>query len=188
MTWLWWTLATASGGTLGEILLRWIEQALRGGQAGPTSTMIQIVSWTALGLVLGALQWLVLRRYVAGTRWWISATALAGAIAYPLFSWIGGLLGLGGGMGLLFTMLGLGFVFGVAQALVLQSRVGGGFLWVLASTLAWPFEHFLAISLRRATGGDGGSVDWTVFVGWAIYGLITGAVLTWLLRTRSRAP
>src|SRR3712207_2586985 len=81
-TWAWWTAATMAGGTLGELVLRLVEGAL----AGTPAILAQIISWTVLGLVLGTLQWLVLRRVLGRVDAWIPATALAGALAFPIFN------------------------------------------------------------------------------------------------------
>jgi hypothetical protein len=183
--WAWWAAATAVGGTLGEVVLRLVEGALGGAAASPPA--VQVVSWTALGAILGAFQWLVLRGRFDGAAWWIVATALAGSVAYPTFNLLADqALGLGGAAYLLLVMFGLGLIFGLAQSLVLRRWTRWPVAWVVVSALAWPFEHFVSIFLRRAAGRPSSTVGWPELVGWAIYGAATGLVLVWVLGSRRR--
>jgi hypothetical protein len=133
---------------------------------------------TVGAVITGSLQWLVLRRQIAGSGWWvlasIAAAAVVGVVAFgvgavhPPAGWVAG-------VGL------FGTVVGVLQWLVLrQLRARAGW-WVFASTAGW------------LAGGPGvGFVTWLVdgplgsFLAWPtlgiVYGVVTGAALVWLWR------
>ena len=120
------------------------------------------------GIMVGVLQWLVLRRQIASAGWWVLASIVAvAAVGVVVFvvgvvdtdvGWV-----LGAGL--------TGTVLGLLQWLVLRRQVARAGWWVLAGTVAW------------IVGGPVGG-----FVGWAalgaVYGVITATMLLWLLRQR----
>jgi hypothetical protein len=63
--WLWWMLVTAAGGTV------------IGALSAPTDFFWYIIM---TGLVVGVAQWLVLRRYISHSGWWVLASAIGGAV------------------------------------------------------------------------------------------------------------
>ncbi len=116
-------------------------------------------------ILVGVLQWLVLRRYLRGSVRWIPASLGAAGVGALVMFGVGAMdadLGLLIGAGLFGTLLG------VTQWLVLRGQVASAGWWVLASTVGW----IVAFPL-----GDLGGPP-----GWSVYGAITGTVLVWLLR------
>jgi hypothetical protein len=98
-----------------------------------------------MGALLGAAQWLVLRRWVARAGWWVLATAaglpvgiafssgiiqLIGAITGRKWDWdfLPGMLVFYGGIGLCLTL---------AQGAVLWRQIQGRALWLAAGLLGW---------------------------------------------------
>ncbi len=179
LDWLAWTLATA-GGWLGGVLLNYVAINLLGlntlaaeMNANPdqvsqmTALLVLIVSMVVLlvlGGVIGALQWLVLRRRVPGVSRWAPATAIGfalGSFAYPA-------LFMGVGVGLL-------------QWLVLRRDLNHTGWWPLLSAVAWPLGYVagLAVSLTDSPLLNG---ILSALISGAIAGAITGAILLWLLR------
>jgi len=93
-----------------------------------------------LGLIIGVLQYLLLRRYLPRMVWWIPATVLGWALPFLLgLAFVGWLPALAidpvwsGVLG--FALIGASI--GVCQWLVLRRRIHRATLWVLASILGW---------------------------------------------------
>ena len=120
------------------------------------------------GILIGVLQWLVLRRYLAGAGRWVPASlgaaAVVGVVSFGVgmvdvdVGWVGG-------------VSAFGTVVGVLQWLVLRRQVPLALWWVLASTVGW----VVGMPLGDINGPPG--------LG-AAYGAITGTALVWLLRQR----
>ena len=96
-----WITATVTGAVVAWILGR-IPSALAdwesvsGGVGQPAPSLWMIVGLSAaagaaLGVILGAAQWFVLREHVRGARMWIAANALAWAAGMPLIFLAAGL-------------------------------------------------------------------------------------------------
>jgi hypothetical protein len=119
------------------------------------------------GVLVGVLQWLVLRRYLAQAGRWVlaslGATAVFALVVFSLgaFSPDAGLVG---------GAVLYGTVVGVLQWLVLRRQATRAGWWVPTSTVGW----LVGIPLGGMLGPPG----------WAWYGAITGAALVWLLRRR----
>ncbi len=134
-------------------------------QSIPTIIVPRYLSVAAGGILVGVLQWLVLRRYVTGSVRWMLASlgaAAVGALVVLGAGLVDADLGWVAGAGLYGTLVG------VLQWLVLRCQVARAGWWVLASTVGW----VLAIPAGGVVGPPG----------WSVYGAITGTVLVWLLR------
>lgn len=120
------------------------------------------------GIVLGLLQWLVLRHYVKQSARWVLASL--GAAAFV------GLVILGVGtvdrdLGWILGVSAFGTTVGLFQWAVLRDQYQLAGWWVLASTVGW------------VLGMPAGDVNGPPGLG-AVYGAITATVLVWLLRQR----
>ena len=188
--WLWWVLASTVGWAVGGP----VGVALGGGLA--MGIVVTGYVGMAVGVIAaGALQWLVLRRQVAGAAWWIVASvvgaALVGVLAV-LLGWVVGVVGRlvggtawganwgpdwsadpGGDVGFVVGVAAGGTVLGLLQWLVLRRQVARAGWWVLASSVGWVMGG-LAAGITNTTAG------WAVLG--IVYGAITGIVLVWLLR------
>jgi hypothetical protein len=145
------------------------------------SVMGIILGGAVFGASLGTVQWLVLRRQVSRSGWWVLASTVGGAV--------GGAMALVVDEAQIFAIVlaMFGASVGIAQWLVLRRQVARAGWWVLAS-----------IVVGGAVGGAvdlvlGGTRGWDLFVvimllpvggvvALAGYGAITGGVLVWLLR------
>ena len=126
------------------------------------------VAWGAI--LVGGLEWLVLRRHVARAIRWVlacfGAVAVVGVVVFGVGAFdadAGWVVGTG-----IF-----GTVAGVFQWLVLKGQVPRAGWWVLASTVGW----VVGIPVGEELGWNGLGAG---------YGLITGMVLVLLLRQKSR--
>jgi hypothetical protein len=145
-----------------------------------------------MGAIVGVLQWLVLRRWLPASGWWIAATAggwaVAGLIDGTLAGFLGGTVtGVGPGTGVLGYLVSfvaglaaIGLLPGVLQSLVLRHRVGA---------LAWSAAHLTALGagilvafpvMLVVAGLFGFSVPSPQ--AWAVAGMLAGTVfgtMTW---------
>ena len=134
-----------------------------------------------IGIGVGILQWLVLRRRVSGVGWWVLASAAAGAVIF-LAENIGYSESLSFGALLRYAVVVAlsGAVAGILQWLVLRGKVSRAGWWVLASTVGW----VLAKTVSRAIPWDEtGDINFMpLVVTGAVLGAVTGGALVWLLR------
>jgi len=174
--WLQWVLASilgfAVGGAMGNAVTDWIFTAL-------------------FGAVGGFMQWLILRRQIAGAGWWVLASTLGFAIA-PLTA-IAGVMVMSQVMSLdgnpLATPILLGVLFGVLSAimpwLVLCRRLARAGWWVPAHLLGSLVGGGLGIVAFHAMSLIG-FYQFAWAAAGAMFGAglgtITGITLVWLLR------
>jgi hypothetical protein len=133
--------------------------------------------------VLGAVQWLVLRRRLSLSRSWIVATSLgmAGGLALTLAlfgaSTIGGVLLLRG--------VSTGLLIGLAQWVVLRRSVPRAWVWAPTVAAGWA----LGWVVSSAIGLDL-MPNFAVFgaTGALAFQALTGLVLAWLLSQRAATP
>jgi hypothetical protein len=146
---------------------------------------LYVLLGAGIGLGLGLMQWLVLRRYFtpAGLWIWSSGAGLMGGFglivlarwmvyysfgssALDLFeTLVGGLFG-----------LGLGFM----QWLVLRRWLRRAGWWMPAWAAGVAAGWFSADQVERSLGGDAGFVVGMLVVSGLVSGAVTGLVLAWL--------
>lgn len=151
-------------------------QALTG---GVTSVLDGLIGGAATGAVIGATQWLVLRRRLPLSPWWIAATA--GGMALGLALGVALLGSDTAGTTLPLRGLVTGAGIGVAQALLLRGIDKRAPIWALVVGGGWA----LGWTVTRAAGVDL-APNWTVFgaTGALTFQLLSGLALAWLLRKR----
>ena len=137
------------------------------------------------GAIVGAAQWLVLRRVIPSLRAkeWIGATAVGAIVAWTLGRIPSGLADWSPAAG-----AALGVILGAAQWVVLRGHVKRAGIWIGANALAWTAGMpliFLAAGLpspHTSALAIGAFVTITVAVAGAVVGAIEGAFLRLLLR------
>ena len=148
------------------------------------------------GIVLGKLQYFLLRQQGYREKWWASMTLIAPFVAviarlttYALFAsserWLGLLINIPmswrmpwDAIGEIITIAG-GLGFGVTQWLVLRRRFHRAGWWMVATALGDVVFGFGNLGLSKAMYMYG------VIEG-AIKGVITGLTMIWLLRYSTR--
>ena len=182
--WLLWVAATAGGwviGSLGNYLVSMIlgmtglDAVINTDPAQiPDSTKLILMGLSLallllIGLAVGALQWLVLRRHLTDVNRWALFTGIGFALgAFALFAFMG---------------LGAGLLQWMILRRALNRKTGW---WPVISAVAWPIGYMfggaLGFELGTALGSPflGGILS-AVFIGFII-GSVTGAVLLWILR------
>lgn len=188
--WFLWVLATAvSWGVsvfVGFFIL--FFQAL--GRTAPASGVSPVVIWlegtalgTGIGAVIGTFQWLVLRRHIPQSGWWVLASAVgwgAGSIVLRVVSEVTGehmpeFLGLPqfeevSGVMIVVAGAVAGVMIGIMQWFILRRHISQSDWWVLASALAYAGASVGV----RAVG--------SVALGGVIVAVVTGTAMAWLLR------
>lgn len=163
--WLLWVLVSSMGWLLG----------LAGGFAVGFAlgrTVSGIASQSAFGAVLGVsigmLQWVVLRRQISRAGWWVLATTLGMGGGFALIRAMTPTVSLLLGGGPLYGAVNgglVGILVGTLQGLVLRSQVSRAGWWVLTSAVAT---------------GVGFALD--RIVGQLVGVVMAGVALVWVLR------
>ena len=148
------------------------------GLVGGVATPLEgAIGGAATGAVIGLAQWLVLRRRLALTPWWVAATAagMAGGLALGI-----ALLGTDT-QGMVLPLRGLltGAGIGIAQLALLRGSSARAWIWPLLVACGWAIGWVMT----RAIGVDL-TFDWSVFgsAGALTFQLLSGLALAWLLR------
>jgi hypothetical protein len=180
--WLQWVVATGVGWAVGGVVLSACIGSL-GDDLG------NVAGNAALGLLAGIGQWLVLRQWLDKAGWWVLVSAGGWLLAVSVGEVLQGMLGENVG-GLILT-IGLGFVPGILQWLLLRRQGARAGWWVLASTIL-----VFAALLAGAAAGSGAGLEesglgYGIVAGIAggiVFGSTSGLVLGWLLRQPGAAP
>jgi formylglycine-generating enzyme required for sulfatase activity len=166
--WLWWLLANAIGNGLGTMLglaiLNWT-----GGEV-----ISRLISGLAWGATLGAAQWLLLRKWLPKSAWWIIATAGVSALFF-----------FGSPFSLVHMTL-FGALLAIAQWLLLRRQARWAGWWVPASTLgAVAAERTLFLWSDSFYFWDIFEAAFLMALVGAMMGLVTGLLLVLLFRGAS---
>ena len=171
--WLEWVLASTVGTATGLAVVWAILRA-------KTHPLVNIVSLLLFGFLVGAMQWLVLRRLLPRVGWWVLATTLG---------WAGGVFALGllAGKSII-SWVAAGVAFGAVPAamqwLVLRRRVSWASWWPVATIPGMCACVFVFLVATRGADTDIPGIAGGGAMGGALYGAITGVALVWLLRNR----
>lgn len=151
----------------------------------PGAALFGFLLATLTGLLVGWLQWLVLRRYLAGAAWWIAAVALGIGVNHAFFD--GAPLA---DFAPLFVVIS-GLVLGLVQWLVLRNRVSQAAWWIPVSLVGWYLAWLLGTLALNTTGplylawipviGDDPHAVFSLPFG-VVYSALTGVFWLWLLR------
>ena len=141
------------------------------------------------GLVIGAgigiAQWLVLRRQGGRAGWWILASIIGFGIGKVLGDQVAA--NLGGLVGIALGGATIGLTAGALQWIELRRQGADPGMWVVASTIGWAVGWLLIGSIDESSGAPGAAGYVVGSLGATVAGVITGASLVRLLRTRAPA-
>lgn len=165
-----WALATAVGSAFGLFF-----GTIRGfGLAHLFNPLGLAIVGTVLGASLGLAQWLVLRSYVSWARGWALVSMMGGLGGFllgnmiPPLGWIQMLDPLG---------LALGGGIGIAQWVILRRVVPHAEWWVVISSVSYGITWSFGVGIFAG----GGMLAFGLQS--LIYGISTGLLLAWLLRS-----
>jgi hypothetical protein len=168
--WLWWVLASTVGFAVGSAVTRFV--GLVGYFAGGETVVGAFAVGGAVGgALIGIAQWLVLRKRVSRSGWWVLASIVGFAVGFAV------------AIAMLDSMDGaavgavVGASIGIAQWLVLRLQFSRAGWWVLASIVGFAMGFAVLETMDGFVVGAGvGAV-----VGAGV-GAITGGVMVWMLR------
>ena len=170
-----WILASAFGMFLG------LFGGLCVGALGDTlgDMLTSVLFGIELGLAVGFMQWLVLRRHLHGTGWWIPTNA-AGTCCLLIFVALGPTNAQMIASG---TVALFGAVTGTLQWLVLRGKVSRAGWLIPTNAASWGLSCLLLMNVPPGIEGDLGAML-LVTTAVAMLGAVTGGVMVWLLRQR----
>jgi len=116
----WWVAASAVGGTLVGIGVVSYGNKVQGNL---------VIFYSLVGIILGTLQWLVLRRRISQSGWWMVVSLLGWALAVPIVQSLDRLELMGG----LSETIGLILGFGL-MGMVVGIVTGGLLVWLLSQS------------------------------------------------------
>ena len=160
--WGLWTIFTAAGFAIGAFIGLFIVNELD-----------ETLGLFSFGLVLGTTQWLVIRKQLTRSVFWISATAIG--FLCTLSSWSSSYMGW---LWIVFSTL-----LGIAQSHVLGQQFHGSLWWVFASSLGLLSWAFFADGLQPVASEL--HEHWLIALfslSSVVYGGLTGFTLTHLLK------
>jgi hypothetical protein len=178
--WLQWLAATAIGWAAGEAMASFVPE---------DTILLGTVHAAVLGLALGTMQWLILRRHIEMAGRWVLATLIGSAV--------GGAVGLAASFAAGATviqpwaLLPFGIALGGCQWFVLRTRFAGAGWWTLAYALGLPVSFVVGLVVSFSVGFEWENVDaifrvvsLTFFgaVAGAVFGMLSGGLLVWFLR------
>lgn len=169
--WFWWVLATTTGAFFGLVGARLLTTAYyidRWGNSAWLDFGIAVVAGTLVWTLIGAAQWLVLRRFLRDVKWWIPASIFGGAVAVlssivlwysvnPLSpSYIAGFglrfrsTYLSGALLVTFGGAVAGGLLGLVQRHMLVRYLPNTARWVLATALGWSLALLVGGAVSEA--------------------------------------
>ena len=142
--------------------------------------------WSIGGLIIGALQWLVLRRRVRQAQWWVPFTLLGVVVGSAASFVMGEVVLRAVGLGAAFASLGgvIGLGVGVSQWVVLSHWLQRAGWWIWANIAGYSlgvYGAYLFPSIFPRGGIIYGGPEFGLVIG-AVVGAITGVSLAVLFR------
>ena len=167
--WLQWSVAFAFGYTLAPPLGFFLAALIAPAGGADLAGSLAIMDGTVAGVLIGGLQWFLLRRRVAQASSWFFATVLGLVIGYYLSFLIYNFLNVHGAIaGFVIT----GLCLGVAQGRFINLPSPHYWYWILVNSIGWAVAgsagNWAAIHLAKF---------WFFPVTGAIVGMLTGVVL-----------
>jgi hypothetical protein len=177
-----WILVCAIGWSTPPIISKITK--IIGGYAGQSrewslgggNVLLLIIIGTIVGFLIGFMQYLVLRHYISRLLWWVLADV--GAIA---------IFGMAAGTVKNFETLGLVvfaaiIVIGLIQWFVLRDQVAHSGWWILINLIGWLAGLGIESNIQKIKNSTIGLViSWPI--GGTAFGIITGVLLVWMLRS-----
>jgi hypothetical protein len=169
----WWIIATIVGWIIGFTLCEAIDEAIRNFTCSPDGAVI--------GISIGIMQWLVLRRFIKPIGWWIIGSIVAFAIGKFISDMIEASWGT---LGLPIAGTVIGLSIGVIQYLILLHKIPWPKWWILANTVAWAAGWSIMRGIETVGELPLSNMYFISSIGAALVGIITAICLIWMFRQR----
>ncbi len=191
--WIAWVLLTFASAFVYMILMIPVNVIMANrspldGAAGERSPIliggVVLVASLLMGATFGAGQWLVMRKHIAQSGWWIVATAIGYGVPLTL-----GPAGIASQLPIRSPWLGMtlmifefGLFLGVLQWLVLRGRLEKAGLWIPITLAGWALA-FILTGVFYITGLYVEPMD--MLYAFLVPVAVSGAGMVWLLRRGS---
>ncbi len=175
-----WVLATIAGFGSGVVLAGSIGARVASAAGEPSLMFVPwgfIITGLGVGTMLGAMQWLVLRRWVSRSGWWVLTTILGWTVSAFVVNSLSESLIICGT-----PVLAGAVLCGTMQWLVLRRQVSRAGWWVLANLVSWPMGWLVLVSVSELMGYGIAAQALGLVMAAVSPAVITGLVLVWLLR------
>ncbi|MEP7359093.1 MAG: hypothetical protein ABI847_17715 [Anaerolineales bacterium] len=177
--WLAWTLATAAGMMLGFVPFTLLSTDVN-------VLVVRLLLPVVAGVLVGLLQWLVLRPYMTRAVDWVLHGGAGWALGFALGLLVIEALGRNP-LGALLGYVLFGLIVGGLQWPMLRREIPHVATWVLASGLGWALGAYLGrggLNLLAAGGEVSPVVASAVIAGLTglVAGAVTGLALVWIVR------
>lgn len=140
------------------------------------------------GVVIGFCQWLILRRHIRVSRWWILAAVAGISVCHFLSD------GFPSARDLTLAVLAGGLVMGVGQWFLLRQQMPTAKWWLVVTFVSWYLGWVISMWWLRSEGLI--YQPWTPNLGaqqhgaqgvilGALYSLLTGGLLVWFLPAKA---
>lgn len=190
--WVRWTIANGIAVILS--ILAVLPLAVNLAYAHQPAWLRGTVGGAALGVMLGLVQWWLLRRPFALDRRWIGYSLISGTLGLaigmqvaasmsvatvgePISRSSATVLATGAALNAASSGLCFGLLLGLGQWLLLRRHVDGAIWWIVVNTIGWAAG--LGLAALFATFGAGG---WLL-----IAGLVNGVLTGWLVQQWRKA-
>ena len=179
---VWWTGLTIVGGLSGDYIVDTLGLGTQGLNTA-AGVLLSMLGSGVFALSISSAQWILLRRYVSKSGWWLIAGTVGRAFGV-LIGFIAVMMIIvqfdlnGGTWSFLAYVIIRGAVLGVSQWIILrQWRTKTGW-WILGNAISWMLvpmvaDFFVGTTISNPIVG---------ILLYAIPGIITGALIMWILR------
>ena len=190
----WWPITCILGWTLGVFAGELATDRWLGSQAHFIAE--RVLLGAVIGLIIGAMQWMVVRRSYPQALWWVGvgipsylvALAAHGLLIFAVGNSLVRSLTVGAGglmnsLPLYLLPFGLGLIAAVIAWLLLRRRLDNAFIWVSIVMVGfWAWWVLLQTGTGARDMGTSLAVALMAALIGAIVGVTTGACLVWLMR------
>jgi hypothetical protein len=129
----------------------------------------EVAGFSVFGIIIGFTQWLLLRKFLPGSGWWVLITTLALALGIVGVNLIGAVM-YWEYISSIFAFIMLGLTVGILQTFLLRRYLKYVNLWLLVSVIGW--GGGAGISMVRMPFPD----FWAVVVDFLLLGLWYGLI------------
>ncbi len=182
-----WILASLFGWILGVLIIMVLAQFLDSSHIGG-----QFPVGVGMGLAVGYTQWRVGRKWFGATSQWLWATLVGMGASFVLFDivdalWKGAPFMIGSGYLGLFLCVALGsLIVGIWQRRILESHSTRATWWIAGCIASWILATLTVVLIMVPGRPESSLALWRNFgaipLGGAVFGVLTGGALVWLLR------
>lgn len=179
---VWWTGLTIVGGLVGDYIAEILGLGTQGLDTA-AGVLLSMLGSGVFALAISVAQWILLRRYISKSIWWLVSGTVGRAFGV-LIGFIAVMMIIvqfdlqGGTWSYLAYVTIRGAVLGVSQWIILrQWRAKTGW-WILGNAIGWMLVPIVADFFVGTTISN----SIVSILLYAIPGIITGALIVWILR------